>query len=334
MEENFREKKKGYVYLFSFILPLLIIISSILYYNTNDLRSFYLIFLYFVISCFLDYFLGTSTVKYNQSKESFYTGIIYFHILIHFFIFPVFLYFMYISNDTYTLLIISLSYGFYLGSIGINLGHEILHKRGFINKTLGYYLLYCLGYSHFNFEHNIIHHRYVATKKDPVTAKINETFFIFLFKAVAKQYIDVIKMAFTTKNKKIKNQIILTQIIQFFIFILFFYFFGFQKLLFFILMGFVGIFLLEAINYMRHYGLSRELDERLTFNHSWQSTHKWSRWTLFDLTLHSSHHLKANLEYQDLEIYKDGKFLPYGYYVSSLIIFFPFLWKKIMNKRI
>ena len=48
----------------------------------------------------------------------------------------------------------------------------------------------------------------------------------------------------------------------------------------------VGIFLLEYVNYIQHYGLRRTGKERKTKMHSWQSERRWSSWTLLNLNLH------------------------------------------------
>ena len=53
-----------------------------------------------------------------------------------------------------------------------------------------------------------------------------------------------------------------------------------------------AVFLLEYINYIRHYGLLRDVGERQTEMHSWQSEELVSMDTL-ELTRHPAHHLKA-----------------------------------------
>jgi alkane 1-monooxygenase len=58
----------------------------------------------------------------------------------------------------------------------------------------------------------------------------------------------------------------------------------------------VSIILLEYVNYIRHYGLRREPDERQTEMHAWQTERRWSRWTLLELTRHPAHHLSASAE--------------------------------------
>ena len=84
-----------------------------------------------------------------------------------------------------------------------------------------------------------------------------------------------------------------------------------------------AVFLLEYINYIRHYGLLRDVGERQTEMHSWQSEERWSRWTLLELTRHPAHHLKASKPFWELQPYEDAPTLPSGYYGCFWIALIP-----------
>ena len=62
------------------------------------------------------------------------------------------------------------------GTIGINYSHELMHQKSKIERWLADILLALVLYSHFRSEHLLVHHRYVATPRDPVTARYNEGF--------------------------------------------------------------------------------------------------------------------------------------------------------------
>jgi alkane 1-monooxygenase len=66
------------------------------------------------------------------------------------------------------------------GTIGINYSHELMHQKPRIERWLADILLAFVLYSHFRSEHLLVHHRYVGTPKDPVTARFNEHFWQFL----------------------------------------------------------------------------------------------------------------------------------------------------------
>ena len=69
--------------------------------------------------------------------------------------------------------------GVITGTIGINYSHELMHQRNRLERNLADLLLAMVLYSHFRSEHLLVHHRYVGTPRDPVTARYNEGFHRF-----------------------------------------------------------------------------------------------------------------------------------------------------------
>ena len=100
----------------------------------------------------------------------------------------------------------------------------------------------------------------------------------------------------------------------------------------FISQALVAVFLLEFVNYLQHHGLVRDQEQRAGPEHAWESRHRWSRWTLLELPLHPSHHLKASTHYERLETHDDSPQLPFGYYVMFWISLIPPLFEKVMRK--
>jgi alkane 1-monooxygenase len=95
-----------------------------------------------------------------------------------------------------------------------------------------------------------------------------------------------------------------------------------------------AVFLLEYINYIRHYGLVRAVGERQTERHSWQAEERWSRWTLLELTRHPAHHLKASEPFWRLQPYEHAPELPSGYYGCFWLAVVPPLWRRVIHPRI
>ena len=94
------------------------------------------------------------------------------------------------------------------------------------------------------------------------------------------------------------------------------------------------VFLLEYINSIRHYGLHREAGGRQTAAHSWQSEHRWSRWTLLELTRHPAHHLEANKPFWQLQPDDDAPQLPSGYYGCFWVALIPPRWRRLIHPRL
>ena len=115
--------------------------------------------------------------------------------------------------------------------------------------------------------------------------------------------------------------------------------FGWTVTLFFIASAFIGILLLETVNYIENYGLKRKsLDEhryeRVMPQHSWNSDHILGRLTLFELSRHSDHHYLASKKYQVLDHHDDSPQLPTGYPGSMLLSLLPPAWFLVMNPRV
>jgi alkane 1-monooxygenase len=129
------------------------------------------------------------------------------------------------------------------------------------------------------------------------------------------------------------------QLIQIAFIALIYFLFGGMITLYFLAAAFIGILLLETVNYIEHYGLSRkqiEKDkyERAMPQHSWNSNHVLGRLLLFELSRHSDHHYLATRKYQILRHHDQSPQLPSGYPGSMLLALVPPLWFYIMNKKI
>jgi alkane 1-monooxygenase len=97
--------------------------------------------------------------------------------------------------------------------------------------------------------------------------------------------------------------------------------------------------LLEAVNYLEHYGLRRETlpngrYERVTPRHSWNSDHLTTNLFLYHLQRHSDHHANPTRRYQSLRHFPESPQLPAGYAAMILLAYVPPLWRKVMDARV
>ena len=115
--------------------------------------------------------------------------------------------------------------------------------------------------------------------------------------------------------------------------------FGLHTLVYYLSASAIGILLLEAVNYIEHYGLRRNKNsegiyERMMLKHSWNANHPLGRMMLFELTRHSDHHYKASRKYQLLKHHDEGPLMPTGYPGMIALSLIPPLWFKVMDKRV
>lgn len=238
-----------------------------------------------------------------------------------------------------------LSMGILCGTFGINVGHELGHRKDKFEQGLAKISLLSSLYMHFFIEHNKGHHKNVATYQDPSSARYNEIVYLFYFRTIINSYLSawhIGNIEVRNQDKKvfsIYNEMLRFQLIQIAFIGLIYFLFGWLIMLYFISAAFVGILLLETVNYIEHYGLERKKNhndryERAMPQHSWNSDHLLGRLLLFELSRHSDHHYLATRKYQILRHHNQSPQLPSGYPGSMIIAMIPPLWFYIMNKKI
>jgi len=237
---------------------------------------------------------------------------------------------------------IILSASIVMATNGINVGHELGHRKSIIARTCSKLLYLPCQYMHFYIEHNFGHHINVATPEDPATARYKQTLYSFWITSVVRTYISAweiqLKLLKVSKRNffSIKNDMVFYTLFQTTFLAFVYYNFGLYLTLLSILMSVISFLFLETINYVEHYGLLRKKEpsgryERVKPHHSWNSNHTIGRIVLYELTRHSDHHFKSSKKYQVLESLDDCPHLPYGYPTSILLSFIPPLWFSIMN---
>jgi alkane 1-monooxygenase len=236
------------------------------------------------------------------------------------------------------------SMGLLCGVFGINVGHELGHRKHPIEQFLAKLLLLSSLYMHFFIEHNKGHHKDVATPNDPSTAKFKQNVYAFWIQTFKGSYLGAWRIAIDESKKKnqnlpwLKNEMFFFEIIQITFVFGIFYLFGLEAMIYFLGAALIGATLLETVNYIEHYGLNREkksekLYERVKPQHSWNSNHVVGRIMLFELSRHSDHHYLASRKYQILRHMDEAPQMPTGYPGMILLSLVPPLWFKIMHHQ-
>lgn len=237
-----------------------------------------------------------------------------------------------------------ISMGLLCGVFGINVAHELGHRVNRFEQFLAKSLLLTSQYIHFFIEHNKGHHKHVATPDDPSSARLNESIFMFYPRTLIFSYLSAWKIANKEMTKKglpayhWKNEMLQAQLVQTGFLLLIYALFGWKILLYYAGAAFIGMLLLECVNYIEHYGLSRKLSEsgayeRAMPEHSWNSNHPIGRLMLFELSRHSDHHYLASRKYQILRHHENAPQMPTGYPGMMVLAHFPPLWFMVMRRQ-
>ena len=284
----------------------------------------------------------TDEEKKNRNLDPFFDLLLYLNIPIVFGIFFFSLEKLAIASSVYDIIGIILSASIVMATNGINVGHELGHRKSLIARTCSKLLYLPCQYMHFYIEHNFGHHINVATPEDPATARYKQTVYSFWITSVIRTYVSAweiqLKLLKVSKRSffSIKNDMVFYTLFQLSFLVFIYYNFGLYLTLLSIVMSIVSFLFLETINYVEHYGLLRKKEpsgryERVKPHHSWNSNHTIGRIVLYELTRHSDHHFKSSKKYQVLESLDECPHLPHGYPTSILLSLIPPLWFSIMN---
>jgi len=234
-------------------------------------------------------------------------------------------------------LIIALSCGLVMGFLGITTAHELVHRPEGPLKWAGFITLWILNYGHWGVEHVFGHHKNVSTPLDPVSARKNENIYFYLVRAIGGSLIH--SFSFEKQKTFFKSKVRLSLFIQLVMNVIVFTVWGLNGLLFHWIQSLVAIVLLEGVEYIEHYGLTRKkmdngLFEAVNERHSWDCDYFFTNAALINLGYHSHHHQKPMVPYQDLPSKVGSRILPFGYSTMLLMAFVPPMYFRFMNSRL
>ena len=236
------------------------------------------------------------------------------------------------------------STGVCCGVLGINIAHELGHRRHGYERTMSKALLLTSLYMHWFIEHMKGHHARVSTRVDPASARRGQNLYAFLVRSISMSYVSAWKI----ENKRLRNlggspwslnnSMIRYHAIEFTAVALLWFFLGWLPMVAFMASAAVGILLLEVVNYIEHYGLERQYRggryEKVQPIHSWNSDHVLGRAFLFNLSRHSDHHANAARRYQLLRRFEASPQMPTGYPGMMMLALLPPLWFRVLHPRI
>ncbi|MFM8239680.1 MAG: alkane 1-monooxygenase, partial [Actinomycetota bacterium] len=171
----------------------------------------------------------------------------------------------------------------FIGGLGINTAHELGHKKESHERWLSKIALAQSCYGHFYIEHNRGHHVRVATPADPASSRVGESFYRFwprtVFGSLASAW-ELESRRYSRRGQhpfRIGNDVINALLMTAALWAVMVIWLGPAIVPFLLIQAFIAITLLEAVNYLEHYGMLREIVgvpgkeryERVEPRHSW-----------------------------------------------------------------
>ncbi len=239
----------------------------------------------------------------------------------------------------------TISVGIVAATGGINIGHELMHRKDPRERALAEVLLGSVTYTHFCVEHVYGHHRHVATPLDAASSRFGESVYAFLPRTIFGGLRSAVEIERVRARKQgispwsLRHRMTRYGLTQLVVYAALGIALGPIAVAYWAGQSLTAIVFLEIINYVEHYGLSRReiapgRYERVQPHHSWNASHRLTNWMLFNLQRHSDHHYLASRPYHMLRHYDDVPQLPAGYATMILASLVPPLWRAVMHPRV
>ena len=232
-----------------------------------------------------------------------------------------------------------------LNGVAINTAHELGHKKEHLERWFAKIALAPSAYGHFFIEHNRGHHVRVATPDDPASSRLGESFWAFLPRTVGGSLRNGWSLERTRLRRmgrhtfSLRNDILNAWVMTVVLWAVLLVLFGVGIAPYLVVQAVFAFCLLEAVNYLEHYGLVREQLpngrwERVNPRHSWNNNNVTTNLFLYHLQRHSDHHANPTRRYQALRHFEESPQLPSGYATMIVLSYVPPLWRRVMDKRV
>jgi alkane 1-monooxygenase len=232
---------------------------------------------------------------------------------------------------------LGLAVGGISGSQGITFAHELGHSKSRVDRVCAWLLMSSVLYAHFMVEHYRGHHPRAATHDDPASARWGESLWRFLPRTLGGSLVSAwlleARQLAQRRREWHRSPLLWATVLQALGLLLLLHVFGPAALLFWLVQAAYAVFLLEAINYIEHYGLVRNKGEPFAMQHAWNADHALTNSLIANLQRHSDHHMHAWKPYATLDALP-GPQLPTGYAGCLFLASVPRLWFAAMHPRI
>ena len=344
--------KKRYLWLSSLFMPVFPLLGIGLYFAFGSQWMLLLPIVFsYVLMPFIDHVMGVDEnnppeeIVPQLEEDRYYRLLTWYTVPMHFIVLIAIAWFVAAQPLTiWSVIVMAITAGMYSG-LGINTAHELGHKKPEFERLLAKIVLAVPTYGHFCIEHNRGHHRDVATPEDPASSRMGESIYRFVLREIPGAFRrgwDVEKERLERQGKSVwslENDILQSYAISAVLQGGLIAAFGWIMIPFLAIHNFWAWFQLTSANYIEHYGLLREKEangryERCKPHHSWNANFIFSNIALFHLERHSDHHANPTRRYQSLRNFDDIPQLPNGYYGMYMLAYVPWLWYRVMDKRV
>jgi alkane 1-monooxygenase len=237
-------------------------------------------------------------------------------------------------------IVLTFTTGIFSAMFAINVAHELIHRRQPLDRFLGGVLLSTVSFGTFKIVHLQVHHPYVGTPLDFATARRGQTIYSFWIRSFAGNFAEAIRRERTRAHRagasawtgELVGWSICTMVWLAAVVCLW----GWRGGVFFLAQSVIAIMYLDVINYLQHYGLTRQAGpggrpEPVQDHHSWTAAMFLDDLLLLNLPRHAHHHSQPQQPYQLLKDSTDSPRYPYSYGVMTMLLLVPALFRRVAH---
>ncbi|MDO8313953.1 MAG: fatty acid desaturase [Rugosibacter sp.] len=215
--------------------------------------------------------------------------------------------------------------------------HELMHRRGAFERFLANIAATFFFDPHRAIGHVHTHHLHFDTENDSDTPQRGEKFYQFIWRATKGAYMDTFELE--KRRLSVKNKSV----------------WGPGSLVFWGLVAVFGTplgiglyagalagsltlavmvttkFVLEALNYLQHYGLQRVTSQPIEDRHTWHHFSTMSRIAGVEITNHIDHHRDGFLPFYNLQVHKGAPEMP-SVFICAPAALIPWVWDNLIVK--
>ncbi|MFK7752064.1 MAG: alkane 1-monooxygenase [Sedimentitalea sp.] len=249
------------------------------------------------------------------------------------------------SRDTPETIALFMAMGLYFGQVSNSNAHELIHNAARGPRRLGVAVFSSLLFGHHASAHPLVHHVWVASAKDPNSARVGMGFYRFWPRA----WIGSFRTGWRAENLRRARRTPPPSVISHP-----YLGYGLASLLSLVaawmIGGSLGVFILVLLaiyaqaqlilsDYVQHYGLRRRVDtagrlEPVGPQHAWNAKPWFSSAMMLNAPRHSDHHQHPARDFAALRLANGMPMLPYSFPVMGALATVPPLWRRVMDHRV
>ncbi|MCC6707701.1 MAG: fatty acid desaturase [Gammaproteobacteria bacterium] len=247
------------------------------------------------------------------------------------------------AKDPMDILGAVLSFGLAVALGSILTAHELMHRTSDAAAMFSARWLLAMAFNaSLEVAHVFGHHRDVGTPRDPATARRGENVYRFYVRSSLGQ----VAQAWNIEAERLRGQPPLRRLLlankvtrgfarSLTVLSLYASAAGAPGMAVFLLASLFNKLLLEALNYLEHYGLVRSPETPYALRHAWDTDRAFSHVVLIHLPMHSEHHLQPLTHFESLHAQpRETPLLPCGYLAALVLTLLPPVWHKVMAPKL